>query len=302
MSATATYADWIAVDWGTSNLRAWAMTREGAVLAEARSDQGMSSLAVDQFEPCLINLIGDWLGSGIIPVFCCGMVGSRQGWSEAPYREVPATPAGMSYDVACTDSRITAHILPGLKQLKHPDVMRGEETQLAGFLSTSPDFDGVVCLPGTHTKWVRISAGEVVSFQTFMTGEMFDLLSTQSVLRHSVGVIGDWDQSMFEASVSDAMSHPAMMATKLFQLRASDLLEGATPAANRAQMSGLLIGMELAAAKPYWLGQEVALVGAPKLNALYATALSAQGLSAAQHTGDEMTLKGLTAAYQERTA
>jgi 2-dehydro-3-deoxygalactonokinase len=189
-----------------------------------------------------------------------------------------------------------------MKQMQHTDVMRGEETQIAGFLARHPDFDGVLCLPGTHTKWVRISAGEIVSFQTFMTGEMFDLLSCQSVLRHSVGSVGDWDASAFETAVSDAISHPAMMATKLFQLRASDLLEGATPAANRARMSGLLIGMELAAAKPYWLGQDVALVGAPKLNEIYASALTAQGLIPAQFTGDEMTLLGLTAAYQESIA
>jgi len=302
MSGTATYADWIAVDWGTSNLRAWAMTREGRVLDQARSDQGMSGLSRDQFEPCLLSLIEPWLGSGSIPVVACGMAGSRQGWSEAPYREVPTTPAGQLHNVICKDPRITTHILPGLKQLKHTDVMRGEETQITGYLSGNPEFDGVICLPGTHTKWVRISAGEVVSFQTFMTGEMFDLLSGQSVLRHSVGNVGDWDNNAFETAVSDAISNPSMMAAKLFQLRASDLLEGATPAANRARMSGLLIGLELAASKPYWLGQEVALVGAPKLNDLYATALQAQGLNTKHQTGDDMTLKGLTAAYLESIA
>lgn len=302
MSGQSKYADWIAVDWGTSNLRAWAMTRAGKVLAEAKSDQGMSSLAKDEFEPCLLGLIDPWLGSASTPVVACGMVGSRQGWTEAPYREVPTTPAGELYNVICKDPRITAHILPGLKQMKHTDVMRGEETQIAGYLAGNPDFDGVICLPGTHTKWVHISAGEVVSFQTFMTGEMFDLLSSQSVLRHSVGTIADWDQNAFETAVSDAISHPATMAAKLFQLRASDLLERATPAANRARMSGLLIGLELAASKPYWLGQDVALVGAPKLNALYASALAAQGLTTTQQTGDEMTLNGLTAAYQESIA
>jgi 2-dehydro-3-deoxygalactonokinase len=302
MSATTSYADWIAVDWGTTNLRAWAMRRDGTTLDVVKSDQGMSSLTSDEFEPCLLNLIEPWLGSGSTPVVACGMVGSRQGWTEAPYRAVPTTPAGLVHNVICKDPRITAHVLPGLKQLQHPDVMRGEETQIAGYLATNPDFDGVLCLPGTHTKWVRISAGEVVSFQTFMTGEMFDLLSTQSVLRHSVGTLGDWDQGVFEASISDAISHPAMMATKLFQLRASDLLEGVTPAANRARMSGLLIGMELAGAKPYWLGQEVALVGASALNDLYAAALTAQGLEVTKHSGDEMTLKGLTAAYQESIA
>lgn len=302
MSGEATYADWIAVDWGTSNLRAWAMRRDGTMVAMAKSDQGMSSLSSEQFEPCLLDLIENWLGSGSTPVVACGMVGSRQGWTEAPYREVPTIPAGQLHNVICKDPRITTHILPGLKQLKQTDVMRGEETQIAGYLATDPDFDGVICLPGTHTKWVHISAGEVVSFQTFMTGEMFDLLSSQSVLRHSVGALGDWDQDAFEAAVIDAISNPAMIAAFMFRLRASDLLEGATPAANRARMSGLLVGLELAAAKPYWLGQKVALVGAPKLNDLYATALAAQGLTTTQQTGDEMTLKGLTAAYQESIA
>jgi len=302
VSGQASYADWIAVDWGTSNLRAWAIDRDGRVLAEAKSDQGMSDLAREAFEPCLLMLVDPWLGSGSTPVVVCGMAGSRQGWSEAPYRAVPTTPAGRLHNVICADPRITVHILPGLKQMKHTDVMRGEETQIAGYLSANPEFDGIICLPGTHTKWVRISAGEIVSFQTFMTGEIFDLLSCQSVLRHSVGSVGDWDYAAFEAAISDAISNPATIAAKLFQLRASDLLEGATPAANRARMSGLLIGLELAASKPYWLGQEIALVGAPKLNALYASALSAQGLTTTQQNGDEMTLRGLSAAYQESIA
>ena len=298
MSASSKYADWIAVDWGTTNLRAWAMSADGRVLDSASSDRGMSSLVQAEFEPCLIDMIGHWLGSAQTPVVACGMVGSRQGWSEAPYRLAPTTPAGGLHKVVCNDNRINVSILPGLKQLKHPDVMRGEETQIAGFLSANKDFDGVLCLPGTHTKWVHISAGEVVSFQTFMTGEMFQMLCEHSVLRHSIGS-GGWDDDAFNMAISDAISNPATVASKLFQLRASDLLEGATPAANRARMSGLLIGMELAASKPYWLGQKIALVGAPKLNDLYEKALASQGLTLTKHTGDEMTLKGLVAAYQE---
>lgn len=274
------------------------MSEAGDVIASAASEQGMSGLKQDEFETCLIKIVSPWLGKGQTPVVACGMVGSRQGWTEAPYRQVPISPAGDMHQVACENDRIKAFILPGLKQEKHPDVMRGEETQIAGFLADQPEFDGVLCLPGTHTKWARISAGEVVSFQTFMTGEMFQLLSTQSVLRHSIGLVG-WDDASFETAVSDAMSHPATLASKLFQLRASDLLEGATPEANRARLSGLLIGMELAAAKPYWLGQELALIGAPALNDLYGAALSSQGLTLSTYIGDEMTLKGLIAAYQE---
>jgi 2-dehydro-3-deoxygalactonokinase len=98
----------------------------------------------------------------------------------------PASPRPDARSGATKDPRLRVSILPGLKQAVPPDVMRGEETQIAGFLAAAPGFDGVLCLPGTHAKWVQISAEEVVSFRTFMTGELFDLLSTQSVLRHSI--------------------------------------------------------------------------------------------------------------------
>ncbi len=298
MSGEAKYADWIAVDWGTTNLRVWAMSDAGEVIGSTYSDRGMGTLSQSDFEPCLLDLISPWLGAAKTPVISCGMVGSRQGWAEAPYRATPTSPAGDLFEVTCDDPRLKVFILPGLKQLKHPDVMRGEETQIAGFLATNPDFDGVLCLPGTHTKWVRISAGEVVSFQTFMTGELFQILAANSVLRHSVSDDG-WDNDTFREAISDTLSNPAVLASRLFQLRASDLLEGATPDANRAHLSGLLIGAELAAAKPYWLGQEIALVGAPTLNDLYVDALASQGLSPSKHIGDDMTLRGLVAAYQE---
>jgi 2-dehydro-3-deoxygalactonokinase len=187
MSGSASYADWIAVDWGTTHLRAWAMAEDGTVRAEARSDDGMGHLARDAFEPALLSLIEPWLGAGPMDVLACGMVGSRQGWVEAPYVAVPAKPTNLTpVPVTTRDPRLRVSILPGLKQDAPPDVMRGEETQIAGFLAAALGFDGVLCLPGTHAKWVQISAGEVVSFRTFMTGELFDLLSAVSVLRHSV--------------------------------------------------------------------------------------------------------------------
>ena len=177
---------WIAVDWGTSNLRAWAMGAEGP-LAEAVSDDGMGKLQPADFEPALLRLISPWLTAPRTPVLACGMVGARQGWREAPYRAVPCAPvdaAGVLH--VPTDPRLTFHIAPGLSQDRPADVMRGEETQVAGVLALHKGFDGVICHPGTHSKWVHVSAGEVVSFQTFMTGEIFALLSTQSVLRHSM--------------------------------------------------------------------------------------------------------------------
>jgi 2-dehydro-3-deoxygalactonokinase len=285
---------WIAVDWGTSNLRAWAMDAAGRILAEAVSDDGMGKLTRTGFEPALLRLIGPWLGGGSVPVVACGMVGSRQGWCEAPYRQVPCTPLDAAAQVLAPtmDPRLQVRIAPGLKQITPADVMRGEETQIAGALRLEPGYDGILCLPGTHSKWAQISAGEVVSFQTFMTGELFALLSEQSVLRH--GLQGDgWDEAAFDAGLSDAISRPERIAARLFSLRAEGLLSGLPPASARSRLSGLLIGIELAAARPYWLGQRVTLIGAEKLSFAYARALMAQGVEAQTLPATACTLAGL---------
>ncbi|MGQ0611719.1 MAG: 2-dehydro-3-deoxygalactonokinase [Paracoccaceae bacterium] len=292
--------DWIAVDWGTSQVRAYAMAG-GAVRAERASDQGMGKLSPQGFEPALLALIGGWLGAGRTQVVVCGMAGARQGWIEAPYRQVPCAPVqgGAFVSAPVQDPRLAVQILPGLSQPAPADVMRGEETQIAGLLAQEPGFDGVACLPGTHAKWARISAGEVVSFQTFMTGELFALLSTQSVLRHGMAA-EDRDEGTGEAAFAEglslALSRPERLAAQLFALRAEGLLHGLAPRAARARLSGLLIGAELAAARPYWLGQRVALIGAPALAQRYAAALALQGLTAESLDARACTLAGLTAA------
>lgn len=289
------HPDWIAVDWGTSHLRAFAMQGAQAV-AEVSNDKGMGKLARDQFEGALLALIGPWL-DGRVEVIACGMVGSRQGWHEAPYRAVPCValdPAAL-VRVPTQDPRLRLSIVPGLKQPIPADVMRGEETQIAGALALMPGFDGVICLPGTHSKWVHVSAGEVVSFQTAMTGEMFALLSEQSVLRH--GMAGDgWDNAAFGAALSEAISQPERLGARLFALRAEGLLNNLDPAAARARLSGLLIGVELAAARAYWLGQPVAIVGADRLAALYARALTSQGVVPHLVSVRDATLAGLALA------
>lgn len=288
--------EWIAVDWGTSNLRAWAMGPQGA-LAEAHSEDGMGRLSRDEFEPALIRLIAPWLGASSVPVIACGMVGSRQGWFEAPYRATPCAPIlpGALVQVATRDPRISVMIAPGLKQMNPADVMRGEETQIAGALALHPGFDGVLCLPGTHSKWVHVSAGEVVSFLTCMTGELFALLSEHSVLRHGVAAEG-WDDAGFDLGVAEAIARPERLAARLFTLRAEGLLDGLSPATARARLSGLLIGAELASARAYWLGQRVMLVGASRLSAAYARALASQGLVATTIDAGACTLAGLATA------
>lgn len=288
--------EWIAVDWGTSNLRVWAM-RGGAVLAQAQSGDGMGGLARDAFGPALRALIRSWDLSADPPVIACGMVGSRQGWVEAPYRAVPCAPLQGGL-VPATDETLAVHVIPGLRQVTPSDVMRGEETQIAGFLALNPGWDGVICLPGTHAKWVQISAGEVISFQTYLTGELFALLAERSVLRHSVQGTG-WDAVAFGNAIEEMLSKPEKLAARLFSIRADDLIEGTSPNTSRARLSGTLIGAELAAARPYWLGMQIALVGATAQAQLYADALATQGAPAMIADAERMTLAGLTAAYRQ---
>jgi len=288
--------EWIALDWGTSNLRGWAM-QGGEVLAKATSDAGMGGLARDGFEPALQHLIADWTVTPKTPIIACGMVGSRQGWVEAPYRPVPCTPLGGT-GVAAPSDTLTVRVLPGLRQATPSDVMRGEETQIAGFLALNPGWDGVICMPGTHTKWVQVSAGEVISFQTYMTGELYALLSTQSVLRHSVSSEG-WDDAVFDFTVEETLSKPEKLAARLFAIRADDLLEGTPPATARARLSALLIGAELAGARPYWLGTNIAILGSDAGARAYARALQTQGATATIADTARMTLAGLTAAYRQ---
>lgn len=289
--------DWIAVDWGTSNLRAYAMTRGGEALQTRTSDQGMAALTPDMFEPTLRALIADWTLPTPCTVIACGMLGSRQGWQEAPYRSAPCqaiTRAPVRVQNCGAD--LAVWLVPGVKQNEPADVMRGEETQIAGFLALNPDWDGVICLPGTHSKWVHVSAGEIVSFRTFMTGELFAVLSQNTVLRHSLGG-PDWDDSAFESALSKTLSRPENLTSALFSLRAADLLHGQSKGSANAQLSGALIGAELAAAKSYWLGQRVVIIGDDRLCDLYDFALMRQGLKPERSDAGAITLAGLSAAY-----
>ena len=156
-------ATWIAVDWGTTHMRAWAIDMSGDVLAYSESDEGMKDLQQNEFEPVLLRLIENWIDNEkVTPVIVCGMVGARQGWVETPYQKTPCVPININQlTIASTkDSRIQVNLVPGVMQHKPADIMRGEETQIAGFLKSKPDFDGIVCLPGTHVKWVKIIKGK----------------------------------------------------------------------------------------------------------------------------------------------
>ena len=292
------YADWVAVDWGTSNLRYWVLSLN-KVVHYGLKPFGMVNLDQKTYEEILINELDKFLDpSKKTMILICGMAGSRQGWKEAPYLSVPCKPPELkdAVTVQCIDSRISVKILPGLKQNKPADIMRGEETQIKGIINKKNTFDGVICLPGTHTKWVRISADEIISFQTFMTGELFSLLCERSVLKHSVAKSG-WDEYIFEASVAEIMSDNKLLATKLFSLRGESILNNLDEVKARNQLSGYLIGLELSGSRPYWLGEKVYILGEDKISIAYEVALKAQGISTERYYKTNTSLDGLKAIY-----
>ena len=228
------------------------------------------------------------------------MAGAKTGWKEAAYLKAPCPPINKEkiIQVETEDQRISVSIVPGIMQKSPPDVMRGEETQIAGYLSKNPDFDGIICLPGTHTKWVHISANEIVSFKTFMTGEIFLSLSEFSILKTSVQS-NDFDPTSFLEAFEDTYSNPALLSSKLFGLRAADLLENTSTKFLKSKLSGYLIGCELAGAKSYWLGQNIIMIGNNNLCILYQKALKKLGLNATIENTQNITLNGLKQVFPD---
>lgn len=281
---------WIAADWGQRELRLWAIGPEGELLAEAALEPG--AVGSGEFAGVLLSAVADWLGEAAVPVLVSG-VGARE-WADVEDRLVPCAPvlAESLRRVEVLDPRVAVYLVPGLRQKAPVDLLRGEETKLAGAMALWPKFDGVICLPGTRSSWVHVSAGEVVSFQSFVTGEILGLMLERA------GMAGAAEASLeaadFDAALSEALSRPERVAARLSSLRAEMQLGELTEARARSRISGLLIGMELAGARPYWLGQEVLLIGSPGNCADYARGLEAQGLRPRILSGADCALAGLS--------
>ena len=293
-------AHWIAVYADTAKLRAWVFDAEGEqhFISAIKNHKFQKA----EFEAALLNLIDPYLPEGQkTPVILSATLGSIRNLPQMPYATTPCKISDAANVVATPsdDPRIDLHILCGAVQQKPADIIQGEAITIAGFMASHPDFDGIICLPGAYTKWVHISAKEIVSFRTVMTGEMFDLLSTQSVLHETVDS-DDWNKGAFLEAVSDAMSSPQRVTAKLFGLRAEALLNEIEPGVIRSRLSGYLSGLELAGTRDYWLGQEVAVVGEPILTAHYTAALSAQGFQARVFDSAPLMLEGFKSVYAKQ--
>tara|TARA_Y100000294_G_scaffold176533_1_gene199197 strand:+ start:829 stop:1770 length:942 start_codon:yes stop_codon:yes gene_type:complete len=294
-------AKWIAADWGTTHIRAWAIGEEDNVLAFRESNEGMKDLQQNQFEPVLLKLIESWLNdTKVTTVIACGMVGSKQGWVETPYLKTPCVPIdNQQLAIATTkDNRIKVNFVPGVMQNNLADIMRGEETQIAGFINKNPDFNGVVCLPGTHTKWVNVKEGQITSFKTFMTGELFGVISNHTLIRHSISIKG-WNQAGFEAGIHEGFNNPGSIASDLFSLRAESIVNDLDRDQARSTLSGLLLGVELNGAQTFWENSNVIIIGSQLLSNNYLQGLKILGGQSQLFSLETATLSGLSFAYRE---
>ncbi|SFJ63403.1 2-dehydro-3-deoxygalactonokinase [Bradyrhizobium sp. cf659] len=292
---------YVAVDWGTSSFRLWLVDRAGQVLAERRSDEGMLAAAKTGFSGVLQSHLSAIEAPDRLPVLVCGMAGAKTGWAEAGYVDTPAPLAAiLKQAVRVPGEARDIRILPGIAQRDAgaPDVMRGEETQLLGALGLEAAGEALVCMPGTHSKWVRVKDGTVAHFSTFMTGELFSVVSRETILSLAVAGADDAeDVASFKTAVKAAFEAPAFAANLLFGARSRQLLFGGTPAAARETLSGTLIGVELAAGLSGAVPKAgVTLIASGRLAMLYRLAFDALSVIVTPIDADEAVRRGLSMA------
>ena len=280
----------IAVDWGTTNRRAYLVSVDGACTREMEDDQGILSVEPGGF-PAGARQIREQLGDK--PLLMAGMVGSNRGWVEAPYVPCPAGTPDIAERLVWAEEGRTA-IVPGLSYLsdEHADVMRGEEVQILGAVAAGlvPE-TCLICHPGTHNKWINVAGGRIIGFRTVMTGEMFSLLKEHSILADLLSLPATTGAA-FQAGVRRGLSHDGLTA-ELFSVRARVLLGQAKREDQASFTSGLLIGADLRVGLRAEPDAEVIVMGRPELTSLYSAALTEAGQEAREVDGEQAFLAGI---------
>ncbi|HEY2134153.1 MAG TPA: 2-dehydro-3-deoxygalactonokinase [Acetobacteraceae bacterium] len=288
----------ICVDWGTSSFRAYRLAGDGAILGRRSAARGIMTVVDGDFAGTLRAEIGHWLAEGETRVLLCGMIGSRQGWVEAPYLPCPAGPGEIAAAlVSVPFDGALIRLVPGLTDTDDsgtPEVMRGEETQIAGVLSEIGD--GIACLPGSHSKWARITSGRISAYRTYLSGEAFAALRGGTILGRMMKD-GPTDEAAFDRGLARAADRGHLL-HHLFGVRTLGLFGQLAETESASYLSGLLIGHEVRAARPE--GQTVHLIGATQLCALYARAIAACGGNAVLQDEDAAA-RGLAAIGRRAT-
>lgn len=286
----------IALDWGTSSFRGYLLDRDGQVVEKIDTDAGILSIAGEGYEEVLRTQLNRFKGPiNDTSIIASGMITSRQGWLETPYVACPAGTAALAAALCPLEvaGLGTLWFVPGVKQLSPlPDIMRGEESQIAGIDSNG---SRTVLLPGTHSKWVSLENGLITRFTTFLTGDLYRAVLQQTILRSTTE--GIWSEDAFREGVIDGFSRMQQgkgLLSGLFQVRAKSILGLSAEESARSYLSGMLIGCELAesAASGFDTTQPVLIIGGEQLADMYLLALQACGLRGKAAPAD-IAAKGL---------
>jgi 2-dehydro-3-deoxygalactonokinase len=267
----------IGLDWGTTSCRAYLVGADGAVLDRVADGAGILKVENGAFGAALDTMVGRW--DAALPVLLSGMIGSRQGWVEAPYARCPAGADGVVKALATVDhGRRTISLVPGLSTENDamPDVMRGEETQIFGALALSGQTDGLFLLPGTHSKWAYATGGRIASFRTFMTGEVFGALKDHTILGRLMNEGSDAEGFARGVREGAAVGSAGALLNRMFATRTYGLMDKLSGAALSDYLSGLLIGAEIAEATRRSKGA-VTIIASPALAQRYTDALGLLG-------------------------
>lgn len=287
--------NYIAVDWGSSNLRLW-LFQQGELLWTYRSHEGVTHHRGGEFKDLWLTLLSH-CPHALAPdtfVIMSGMIGSNLGWLTVPYILCPTSVSALASNLTPVENAgpLPVRIVPGL-QLNGPEtfnVMRGEETQLLGVL----DKESWYVFPGTHSKWVRIEGERICDFQTVMTGEFYHLLTHYSVLSQTQSGSQEETEAFLYGAQLGAQEH--CLSRGVFELRSRMLCGVLSPEALHPALSGLLIGHEIARMLEFYAispTQNIVLVGNDELLARYQSVLTLFGLSCRTVNGETAFLNGI---------
>jgi 2-dehydro-3-deoxygalactonokinase len=280
----------VAVDWGTTNRRAYRVAPDGTCTDEMEDERGILAVGQGNFEAAVAEIRARM---GDLPLLMAGMIGSNRGWVEAPYAPCPAGLPELAQRVQWVEpGRIG--IVPGVSFADGDaaDVMRGEEVQILGaFADAIVAPDAVICHPGTHNKWIRLEDGRITAFRTVMTGELFNLLKAHSILSDLLAEPADLNAA-FEAGVRAGLAGDVLTA-ELFSVRARVLLGKAAREDAASYTSGLLIGADLRFGLQFAGETEIVVMARPELSRLFAAAAQIAGRSAREIDGETAFLAGV---------
>jgi len=288
MNSDASNPALVGIDWGTSSLRAYLMNSQGAVLDKLESPEGIMKVTDKNFEAVCQRSVAHWLKQDKLPVIASGMITSRNGWLETPYQSIPADAEQLADALVplSTDNGLQLHFVTGVstEHAGSPDVMRGEETQIVGAISTGIN-NGTFVMPGTHCKWVTVCNGRIEDFATYMSGEVYEVLCQYTILG-TLMKASSFCESRFREGVNKGFEAGSNLLHTLFHVRTLPLFGKMREEEVADYLSGMLIGAEINGATSGAIAEApVIIVGRDNLAKRYAIALSVAGFTS--HNADE---------------